>query len=183
MHFCTAKVHIGGDSANVMVRDHFSPLSWPEIAVLRVLHGDESIVDVEPFVSVKQSAKDERQRLAYTYGEDNVQAVWGGKHAPDEMEAEKVKLKAGVKWMNPLSGMVEETTKDGTKAVNPKATPVMPKPESRPLAEEEPAPGPEVVGDPREGVPEEEAYEGEPEPEPVEETEKPQPKKSTSKKK
>ena len=35
MHFCTANIAIGGDTRNIMNRDEFAPVSWPEVEVLR----------------------------------------------------------------------------------------------------------------------------------------------------
>jgi hypothetical protein len=126
MHFCTAHIMLGGDKDNVMARGLFNPVSWPEVSVLRVIHGDESIIDVEPFVEVKQSPRSERGRLAFIYGEQPLGMVWGGKNAPDEMEAPKVKLKAGVTWRNPLTSRTEVTTKDGSEPVDETAPAVPP---------------------------------------------------------
>jgi hypothetical protein len=147
MHFCTAKIQIGGDNNNVMVRDHYSPVSWPEIALLTVIHGEGSVIDVEPFVYVKQPPRNERGRLDFIYGRGPGQVVWGGQNAPDEMDAPKVKLKAGIQWLNPITSLLEITTKDGSKQVDPKARPAPPPPaqEHTSLAE--------TVGDPRPGNP------------------------------
>jgi hypothetical protein len=150
MHFCTAKIQIGGDNNNVMVRDHYSPVSWPEVALLTVIHGEGSVLDVEPFVYVKQLPRNERSRLDFIYGRGPGQVVWGGQNAPDEMDAPKVKLKAGIQWINPITRLLEETTKDGSKQVDPKARPepIPPGQEHTSLAE--------VVGDPRPGIPDDE---------------------------
>src|SRR5262245_27845151 len=121
MHFCTASIMIGSDQNNIMTRDETAPLSWPEIEVLRVIHGDHSVIDVKPFVHVEQKPRDERQRLAFIYGDGPLAQVWGGRNAPSEMDAPKASIKAGVKWVNPLTNLMEETTKDGTKPVDPKA--------------------------------------------------------------
>jgi hypothetical protein len=113
MHFCKANIAIGGDIRNIMNRSEYSPLSWPEIEVLREIHGAESINDVVPFVDVKQTAKAERERLAMMYGEAPLQARWGGKNAPDELTAPDAKLPSDVIWLNPLSGQLEKTGKGG----------------------------------------------------------------------
>lgn len=107
MHFCTAKIAIGGDNRNIAIRDEFNPISWPEIEVLRLLHGDDALEDVVPFVRVNQPGKDERTRLAQIYGETPIQQCWGGRNAPSELEAPDVKLPAKVTWRNPLTGAIE----------------------------------------------------------------------------
>jgi hypothetical protein len=147
MHFCTAKIQIGGDNNNVMVRDVYSPVSWPEIALLNMIHGEGSVLDVEPFAYVKQPPRAERARLDFIYGRGPGAVVWGGQNAPDEMDAPKVKLKAGIQWINPISRLLEVTTKDGSKQVDPKARPepIPPGQAHTDLAE--------VVGDPRPGIP------------------------------
>jgi hypothetical protein len=107
MHFCTAAIAVGGDTRNVMVRDQFNPISWPELDILRLLHGDESITDVVPFMRVNQQGRDERTRLANIYGEGPAQQCWGGRNAPAELEAPEVDLPKDVAWFNPLVGRIE----------------------------------------------------------------------------
>lgn len=109
MHFCKAHIAIGDDNNNVMVRAEFDPVSWPEVEILRVVHGPEAVTEVVPFARVNQTAKDERERLAMIYGEGPCQALWGGKNPPRELEAPDVKLPAGVTWKNPLTSEVETT--------------------------------------------------------------------------
>jgi hypothetical protein len=109
MHFCTAKVSIGGDMQNVMARDFYSPVSWPEVEVLRYIHGDSAVDEIMPFVEVPQTGKAERERLRLIYGEEPLQALWGGRNTPGEMNAPQYKLKKGVQWFNPLSQDVETT--------------------------------------------------------------------------
>jgi hypothetical protein len=127
MHFCTAAVAIGGDTRNTMIRGEFSPVSWPEIEILRIVHGDQSITDVSPFVRVPQSPREERARLADIYGEPPLAVAWGGRSAPGEVEAPGVDLKAGVAWFNPLTHRVEITA-DGGSVKAPDPEPVVAQP-------------------------------------------------------
>ena len=107
MHFCTAKIALGGDDRNIMTRDRFSPVSWPELDILRFLHGEQSISEVSPFVRVNQNGREERARLALIYGEGPPQACWGGRNAPAELEAPgEVPLPQDVTWLNPITGRV-----------------------------------------------------------------------------
>lgn len=151
MHFCRAKVLIGGDNRNVMVRSEFNPVSWPEVQVLQEVHGTGSVEDVEPFVAVKQKAKDERERLARIYGEAPLQQIWGGRNAPDELEAPEARLVSDLLWFNPLTQQAETTGKGGknSQPVPPQAPP----PEG---PSEQTRPAVEVVGQPVAGSPEEE---------------------------
>jgi hypothetical protein len=186
MHFCRAKILIGGDVRNSMARSEFNPVSWPEIEVLNEVHGKGSVEDIQPFVSVKQKPKDERDRLAMIYGEEAVKAVWGGRNAPDEMEMPKAELEADLTWFNPLTGRAENTGKGGkdSQPVPPPAPPSGGPVEARPAVE--------VVGQPMAGSPAEEndpfsEYEQPEEPEETAETESPdepdEPKKSPARKK
>jgi hypothetical protein len=103
MHFCTAKINLSGDLRNVVYRDHFEPISWPEVDVLRFLHGDDAINDVKAFVRVEQSPKDEKERLRLKYGNDVVEQVYPGRNPQMQMEAAGTKLPDTTpKWLNPL---------------------------------------------------------------------------------
>lgn len=127
MHFCTANVAIGGDTRNIMIRSEFSPVSWPEIDILRLVHGNDAVTEVQPFVSVKQAARDERERLSYIYNDGPCSECWGGRNAPRELEAPDVQLPSDVIWQNPLTGEVENSGKDGQHSVKTEA-PTLPRP-------------------------------------------------------
>lgn len=65
MHLANAMLALGGDTGNQVPKFQITP---SEIAVLRLIHGDESVTDIEPIGEVKRSHKVERQRLMETYG-------------------------------------------------------------------------------------------------------------------
>jgi len=109
MHFCKANIALGGDDRNVVIRTEHNPVSWPEIEILRLLHGGQSITEVQPFAKVHQSARAERDRLARMYGDEVCATAWGGRSAPSEMEAPDVHLKPGVEWINPFTEQFEVT--------------------------------------------------------------------------
>lgn len=113
MHFCTARVNIGNDRDNVAVLSENEPVSWPEILILQHVHGQEAISEVEPFATVEQGSREERQRLVEKYGEHVVTVVFGGKQGPAEMEASGAKLKEGRKWRNPITLKMETTGSGG----------------------------------------------------------------------
>jgi hypothetical protein len=72
MQTATVLLSLGGDHGNQIVKHD---VTAAEIAVLRVIHGDEAVTDVEPTLDVKRSNREERARLLNIYGgakmEDN----------------------------------------------------------------------------------------------------------------
>lgn len=139
MHFCRAKIAIGGDNMNVFNATEFDPVSWPEILVLQAVHDETSVTDVEPFATVQQSSRDERQRLSEKYKEKIVAEVFGGRQGPNEMEAPGVTIVPGIPWFNPITRRLEITGSNGH------ADPgYEPEPDPAPLPEFEPAGGGEL---------------------------------------
>ena len=113
MHFCTATIALAGDNQQVVRRDHFQPVSWPELEVLRFLHGDDAISEVEPFAFVQQPPKEERERLQLLYGKQPVDACFGQRGVNQiEVDAAGAKIIDGVEWKNPLTNQVEVTGED-----------------------------------------------------------------------
>lgn len=103
MHFVTCEIRLAGDMLNTVPRDTFRPVSWPEVEVLRLIHGDASIVDVKPFVRVEQSAKAEKERLRHIYGNEIVETVFPGRNPQMEMEAPGAKLPEQIPlWKSPI---------------------------------------------------------------------------------
>jgi hypothetical protein len=110
MHFCTAYVAIGNDDGQRAHRHEFSPVSLPEIDLLRFLHGESAVTDIIPFVRVEQTPREERERLVSIYGEKVVEGVYPGRNPQMEMELPEVALKDGVAWYNPITGRSTMTT-------------------------------------------------------------------------
>jgi hypothetical protein len=102
MHFCTARVLIAGDSGQVVMRDRYSPVSWPELEILKVLHGEDAVLDIQPFVKVPQPPKAERDRLVLLYGEPVVQHIWGGNRPPTEMSPAGSLPDIDGPWFDPI---------------------------------------------------------------------------------
>lgn len=110
MHFVTCKVALSGDSGMVVDRHEFQPVSWPEVAILQSIHGDDAVTEIKPFVSVPQSCRDEKERLKLIYGQV-VENVYPGKGSQFELEMVKAKLPAQTPpWLSPIIGdvVVEE---------------------------------------------------------------------------
>jgi hypothetical protein len=65
MQIAHVLLSLGGDHGNQVMKHH---VTAAEIAVLRAIHGDEAVKDVEPAGDIKRSHRDERERLLATYG-------------------------------------------------------------------------------------------------------------------
>lgn len=131
MHFCTAHINLAGDIAQVVVRDEFNPVSWPEIEVIRSTHGENAVSKAKPFVRVKQSAKAEKERLILIYGLDAVESVFPGRNPQMEMEAVDTRLPSKTpEWGAPLHFNKEDSHVEAeTKADAPKARVLTKEPE------------------------------------------------------
>ena len=109
MHFCTAYVKIADDAQQIVFRDKFSPISWPEVELLRNIHGDDSVLEVKPFVRVEQSGREEKVRLTLRYGKEYVEKAFGqGRGSNIETDAPEADIAYGETWKNPLT-QLEET--------------------------------------------------------------------------
>ena len=107
MHFCTAQVAIAGDIQQVVHRNPFSPVSWPELEVLRFVHGEDAVTDIKVISRVDQDQREERERLALMYGRAPIEACFGARNAKIELEADGPKLEDGLEWLNPITNQVE----------------------------------------------------------------------------
>lgn len=79
MDYVTAKIMLGGDTGQVLHRGLDRPVSWPEVAVIQYLHGEESVFDCEFVHEEKSSAVAEKMRLISIYGEEPVNLVYPGR--------------------------------------------------------------------------------------------------------
>lgn len=115
MHFCTAYIALAGDEQQVAYRGPFDPISWPEVEVLRQVHGDEAVRNVKPFVFVEQDARAEQQRLLLIYGTVVTDAVYRGRKPVIEMDAAEMDiLEPGAVWMNPITREVKLVDAEAT---------------------------------------------------------------------
>lgn len=65
MQIANILLALGGDPGNQIMKWH---VTAAEIAVLREIHGDDSVTDVEPQGDVKRGHREERMRLLAIYG-------------------------------------------------------------------------------------------------------------------
>lgn len=70
---CT--VRLSGDTGNTVLK---SDVTVAEVAVLRSIHGNESVVDIKPVRQCKTPHREERDRLSLIYGAPRVAALFPG---------------------------------------------------------------------------------------------------------
>jgi hypothetical protein len=113
MHFCTAYVRIADDKDQVVYRDEFNPVSWPEVELLRSIHGDDAVHTVIPFVRIDQNPREERARLVLRYGKPYVDECFPGRGGSIVTEAPEATIAYGRVWKNPLTQLQEVIEDDG----------------------------------------------------------------------
>lgn len=65
MHTANILLSLGGDNGNVVPKYN---ITAAEIAVLRHIHGEEAVQDIEPAADINRTSRVERQRLVEAYG-------------------------------------------------------------------------------------------------------------------
>src|SRR5215510_14066754 len=68
-------VMIAGDNSQIVPR-RADPVTWPEVQVLKFVHGEESVFDVEVVGSIERSPQEELQRLRLIYGDEPVKNLF-----------------------------------------------------------------------------------------------------------
>jgi hypothetical protein len=86
MDFVACKVALGGDSNNIIYRGPDVPVSWPEIRVLQLLHGEDNVFDCEYVGSESVTGQAEKMRLLGLYGAEAVNICYPGSRPMMEME-------------------------------------------------------------------------------------------------
>jgi hypothetical protein len=82
MQLLSCRVAVAGDDLNVVVREHDTAVTYPEMLVLKALHGSESVRDIEDAGDVDRDPAEERERLSMIYGREVVRQVFPGDHQP-----------------------------------------------------------------------------------------------------
>jgi hypothetical protein len=65
MEIATVMLAIAGDKGNTVMKTDVTP---SEVAVLRYLHGEDAVNDIEVTGEIKRKHNEERERLAESYG-------------------------------------------------------------------------------------------------------------------
>src|SRR5262245_48340111 len=71
-------VALGGDHGNVVVRNRFDPITFPELGLLQYMHGEDAIYDIHVVGTAEMTNVDLLERLAVLYRSEYVQAVYPG---------------------------------------------------------------------------------------------------------
>lgn len=84
MQFANIMLALGGDSGTIVPK---TEVSASEIAVLRLIHGNDSVTDVEPVTPKdeekrKRTSREEIRRLNEVYGRSRIQTHNGGEASP-----------------------------------------------------------------------------------------------------
>lgn len=69
MQIANILLSLGGDHGNTIPK---FAVTAAEIAVLRAIHGDEAVNDIEPLGDVKRSNREERARIGAIYGQAKI---------------------------------------------------------------------------------------------------------------
>jgi hypothetical protein len=80
MHKCAALVALGGDMKNVVSRgtNERNWVSWPELEILRKMHGPHAVTKVRVIGTVDTNPAEEKARLIGCYSDDKVEQVYPG---------------------------------------------------------------------------------------------------------
>jgi hypothetical protein len=78
MHLCTCYIALGGDTRNVVVKGEHNAASFPEINVLKAIHGPESVFNVKVVDTVETDPVREKNRLVAIYGGEIVEKLYPG---------------------------------------------------------------------------------------------------------
>lgn len=73
-------VALGGDLGNIVVRNRFDPIIFPELSLLQYMHGDDAVFDVHVVGTTELSQADALARLQFIYASkpENIRAVYPG---------------------------------------------------------------------------------------------------------
>lgn len=84
MHWCACRLNLSGQGFTVHEFHQYDPVSWPEVQVLMLLHGDENVYDIKPVRIAEVDPAEEKRRLLGKYGAAT-EAVFPGRTFRMEM--------------------------------------------------------------------------------------------------
>ena len=93
MHICTCTVALGGDQGSIVKRGPHNPVTFPELAVLSHIHGEESVDNVQVIDAIDRAPAEEKARLMLKYPATAVNMLFPGKSPPMQCAAPGVKIK------------------------------------------------------------------------------------------
>jgi len=117
MDWVECEVMIGGDARMVHYKGQSDPVSIPEVAVLREIHGEESVRNLKYVKTTETSAGEEKLRLLTRYSAAPVNTAFPGR-------APSMHMKADDRPSREIEGGVRKVQRPGTK--HTAATPFIP---------------------------------------------------------
>ena len=108
MDWVECEIMIGGDMRMIAYKGPSEPLSIPEIAVLRELHGEDSIRNMKYVKTTESTPGEEKLRLLSKYSADKVNTAYPGR-------APQMHMKADDRPSKEIEGGVRKVQRPGTK--------------------------------------------------------------------
>ena len=128
MHMVAASIALSGDIHNVVRRAGKRAVSWPELGIIQLIHGEGCLSDVVVLSEIDTTPMTEKTRLQSIYGK-TAELAYPGRSPPMEMLDPTFKAPAEAEPDKPA-----KTAKAGKAA---KPTPVVLLPAAAPLDEVE----------------------------------------------
>ena len=108
MDWVTCEIIIGGDARMIGYKGSSDPMSIPEVAVLREIHGEESVQNLKYFKTTETTAGEEKIRLLSKYSAAPVNTAFPGR-------APQMHMKADDRPSKEIEGGVRKVQRPGTK--------------------------------------------------------------------
>jgi len=86
MHLCTCEIAVAGDLRNTVIRGGHDPVTFPEVSILKFLHGEAAVTNVEVCGEVDRDPGEEKARLISKYPGQAVETLFPGTKPPMETE-------------------------------------------------------------------------------------------------
>jgi hypothetical protein len=122
MQLLSCHIAIAGDDNSIIVRDTDNPVTYPEMLVLKALHGGEHVRHIEDIGEVERDNEEERARLNEIYGLDIVRQCFPGVGDVPEKDAkikvrkvEVTKVEVDAKSVSKEDNVLDEDDKDAPK--------------------------------------------------------------------
>jgi hypothetical protein len=74
----TCLIAVAGDLNQTVHRGPTNTITYPELLILKFIHGEASITDIHDYGVVARSQREERERLAQTYSRQVVDMLYPG---------------------------------------------------------------------------------------------------------
>lgn len=109
-------VQLAGDMRNTVHRGVDNPVTYPELLVLKNLHGPENVLNARVVATIERTEESERKRLELIYGAAKIAELFPGAMAPLPLKSRSVvdieRGPRGIKKNSPKSlAVAKETAK------------------------------------------------------------------------